>query len=195
MRRFLLVLLFPALLVAQTPPASSTQAIYDSQAKSTQKKFDYIRQNGGKANPNMSPTVLQEGEVNAWLESGNAELPKGVKKLRLTSDPNVIHATATVDFDEITAEKRSSNPLLSLFSGTHEVKAEAHAAGSGGEGKIHIDSVSIDGVPVPRMALQYFAEKYITPKYPNLGVDSSFELPYRIDSAQVGSHQLTIVQR
>jgi hypothetical protein len=45
------------------------------------------------------------------------------------------------------------------------------------------------------MALEYFVSKYITPKYPNIGLDSQFRLPNRIDTATVGYHKLTVTQK
>lgn len=169
--------------------------MYAAQANSCQRKFDHLRQNGSKAKPDQTPTVFTEGEINAWLSSGNAQLPQGVKKLQLGGESGVINATAYVDFDAITAGKRSNNPLLYLFRGTHEVQAKAHASGSGGQGQVHIDSVSIDGVNVPRMALEYFAEKYVTAKHPGIGIDSAFQLPHRIDTATVGDRKLTVTQK
>lgn len=194
---FFVMLVSAAVLSQQSAPpaASSTQAIYMAQANSCQRKFDHIQQNGSKSAPDQTPTIITENEINAWLTSGTAELPQGVKKLQFRGEPGVINATAYVDFDEVTAGRRSSNPLLSLFSGTHEVQARAHASGSGGTGQVHIDSVSLDGVNVPRMALEYFVEKYITPKHPDIGLDSQFKLPYRIDIATVGARQLTVTQK
>jgi hypothetical protein len=194
---FIVVIASAALLSQQTvpPAASSTQAIYAAQANSCQRKFDHIEQNGAKAHPDQTPTLISEGELNAWLSSGKAELPKGVKKLQMTGDNGVVNATAYIDFDQITAGRTSGNPLLALFHGTHEVQAKAHASGSGGKGQVHIDSVSIDGIGVPRMALEYFVENYIEPKYPGIGIDSEFKLPHRIDIAIVGSHQLTVTQK
>ncbi len=184
------------LLSQQTPPpASGTQAMYVAQANSCQHKFDHIRQNGSKAKPDQTPTVFTEGEINAWLSSGNAQLPQGVKKLQLRGEPGVVRATAYVDFDAITASKRPSNPLLYMFRGTHEVQATAHASGSGGQGQVHVDSVSIDGVNVPRMALEFFVEKYVTPKHPDIGIDSRFKLPNRIDTATVGDRRLIVTQK
>ena len=58
-----------------------------------------------------------------------------------------------------------------------------------------MDSVAIDGIAVPHFVLQLFVEKYITPRYPGVGLDSIFELPDKIDSAVVGTHKLSIVQR
>jgi hypothetical protein len=177
------------------PAASQTQAVYNAQVNAAQKKFDYIRQNGTLANPDQTPTVLKEHEVNAWLTSVSAELPNGVKRLQLQEEPGIIHATATVDFDQVTNGKYSGNPLMAIFRGTHQVQATAHADASGHQGHVHIDSVQIDGVPVPGMALQYFADKYITSKHPNLGVDSTFTLPYKIDTAEVGQAQVAVTQR
>jgi hypothetical protein len=84
---------------------------------------------------------------------------------------------------------------MGVFSGTHDVQVDADAAGSGGQGKVHVRTVSIDGMEVPHMALQYFVEKYVTPKYPNVGLDSQFQMPDRVDTAVVGYHKLTVTQK
>lgn len=180
---------------AKSPAPSSTQAIYDAQAQSVDKKFAYIVKNGSRSTPDQTPTIINEGELNAWLQSGEAGLPEGVERLQLFAHPGIIRATATVDFDKITAGAPSSNPLLALFSGTHEVEARAQAQGRGGMGEVNIESVSIDGVTVPKMALEYFADKYIRPKHPELGVDSRFQLPHKIDIARVGARQVTLTQK
>jgi hypothetical protein len=43
--------------------------------------------------------------------------------------------------------------------------------------------------------LELFVEKYLQPKYPNIGLDSEFDLPYKIDTAVVGRNQLTVTQK
>jgi hypothetical protein len=43
--------------------------------------------------------------------------------------------------------------------------------------------------------LQLFVDKFLTPKYPNLGIDSQFQMADRIDSATVGTHELTVTQK
>ncbi len=196
-RHIFFALLLGTLTAAQQtpPPASGTQAIYQAEARSAQRKFDHIRDNAAKSKPDQTPTVLTENEINAWLSSGQAQLPTGVKKLQLRGEPGVINDTALVDFDEITASRKSYNPLLSLFSGTHRVEARASAQGSGGQGQVHIQSISLDGVEIPRMALEFFIDHYLKPKHPEIGLDTVFKLSYRIDTAIVGSHQLTIRQK
>ena len=71
----------------------------------------------------------------------------------------------------------------------------AHAHGSGGTGFVHVDSVSLDNVEIPRFALQLFVEKFLQPQYPDIGLDSRFQLPDRIQSATLGEHKLTVVQK
>lgn len=58
-----------------------------------------------------------------------------------------------------------------------------------------MDSVSLDGVEVPRFVLEMFVEKYLKPKYPNIGIDSRFALPARVDAATVGLHKVTVTQK
>lgn len=164
-------------------------------AESMQRKLDHINANSERAHPDPAPTILTEDEVNDYLASDKVQLPQGVKKVTLQGQSGVVEGFVNVDFDEIRGKQQSSNPLLSLFSGRHLVRAEADASGNGGQGKVHIRNVAIDGIDVPRVALEYFVQKYITPKYPNIGLDSEFQLPNRVDAAVVGYHKLTVTQR
>lgn len=177
------------------PPASATEAMHQAEAARGSSKIKHVRQNAERPNPDPTPTVLTEHELNAYLASGEVTLPKGVQKLQVAGQPGVIMARARVNFDDIVAGARSSNPLLGLFSGVHDVSAVAHASGTGGQGQVHVDSIALDGVAVPRMALELFVSRYLKPRYPNLGIDSTFKLPERINAATVGSHNLTVAQR
>lgn len=138
---------------------------------------------------------MTEEEVNDYIAAGRITLPQGVKKLRMEGRSGVVTAFLNVDFDQIREGQSSSNPMLSLFSGQHDVRVEADAVGSGREGRVHVREVTIDGFSVPKMALEYFVSKYITPKYPNVGIDSQFQLPNKIDMATVGYHKVTITQK
>jgi hypothetical protein len=174
-----------------TAPRSSGHRLADS----LQTKLDHIQQNGEQAHPDQAPTVMTEEEVNDYIADGRIVLPQGVKKLRMEGRTGVVTAFLNVDFDEIRAGQNSSNPLLSVFNGQHDVRVEADASGSGREGRVHVREVTIDGFSVPRMALEYFVSKYITPKYPNVGIDSQFQLPNKIDVATVGYHKVTVTQK
>lgn len=179
----------------QPPPASSTQAMYNAASASAEAKFRHIEENARRNPPDQRATVLTEREINSYLSSGRLQLPIGVRAVRFTGQNGVVNTMARVDFDAITAKSRSQNPLLSLFSGIHDVHAVAHASGSGRQGRVHVDSIDIDGVNVPRMALQYFLDRYVRPKHPEVGMDSVFALPERIDTAAIGDHQLILTQK
>jgi hypothetical protein len=176
---------------AAQQPSSSGHRL----AESLQRKLDHIQQNAQLPRPDPAPTVMTEEEINDYIASGHITLPQGVKKLTLQGRSGVITAFANIDFDEIRAGQHSSNPLLSLFSGRHDVRVEANADASDGEGHVHIRSVNIDTFEVPRMALEFFVSKYIAPKYPNVGLDSQFKLRDKVDTATVGYHKLTVTQR
>lgn len=175
--------------------ASSLHSSGHRLADSMQTKLDHIQENGEQAHPDQAPTVMTEEEVNDYIAAGRITLPQGVKKLRMEGRSGIVTAFLNVDFDEIRAGQNSSNPLLSVFSGQHDVRVEADASGSGREGRVHVREVTIDGFSVPRMALEYFVSKYITPKYPNVGIDSQFQLPNKIDLATVGYHKVSVTQK
>jgi hypothetical protein len=162
---------------------------------SVERKLQRLESNGAQAHPDPAPTEFTEQEINAYFASGNVKLPAGVRSVAFQEQPGVVVGTSRVDFDQLKAGKNSYNPLLSVFSGVHEVVVTAHAYGARGEGVVHVDSVSIDGVEVPDFVLQLFVEKYLKPKYPNVGIDSRFALPARIDAATIGLHKVSVTQK
>ena len=166
-----------------------------SLADSAQRKFDHIHQNGQKARPDSHPTDVTEQEVNAYIASGKVRLPAGVDSVRLVGISGVITGRCRVDFDRVRAGRLNSNPLLKLFSGVHDVVVSAQAAGSNHKGRVQVNSVMIDGIEVPRFVLELFVDKYVTPRYPGVGLDSTFALSDKIETATVGQHMLTIMQR
>ena len=162
---------------------------------SLEHKLQHLQSNGAQAHPDPSPTEFSEREINAYFASGNVELPAGVQSVVFQEQPGIVIGTSQVDFDQLKSGKNSYNPLLSVFSGLHDVVVTAHAYGAKREGLVHVDSVSLDGVEVPQFVLELFVEKYLKPKYPNIGLDSRFELPSRVDSATVGLHRVTVSQQ
>jgi hypothetical protein len=198
MRPFLTLLLAPIIFftlcnaqVAQVNPSANSSAAVSS----IERKLQHIQSNGALSHPDQAPTEFTEQEINAYFASGAIKLPAGVQSVNFQGQPAVIIATTRVDFDQIKAGNHSSNPLLSMFSGIHDVVVSAHVHGAGGQGYVNVDSVSLDGVEIPRFALEMFVEKYLQPKYPGVGLDSKFALSDRIDTAKVGLHKLTITQK
>jgi hypothetical protein len=179
--------------VARSQSAAHTRN--SSATDSMDRKLSYLEQNGALTHPNQAPTVLTEQEINAYLASGRVQFPAGVQSLQLQGDPGVITGKSRVDFDQVRAGHHNHNPLLSVFTGVHDVTVTAHAHGAGHEGILHVDSVSLDEVEIPHFALQLFVEKYIQPHHPEIGIDSRFNLPDKIDTATVGRRELTLTQK
>jgi hypothetical protein len=173
------------------PPADNHSADF----RAMQQKIAYLKQNAAKPHPDPKPTEFTEPEVNAYFNEGGVKLPKGVSHVRLTSQPAVLDAHAQVDFEAITQGRGANNPLYSLFTGTHDIHAVAQATGATGTGTIRVQSVELDGIQVPQFLLQLFVDRFVTPKYHNVGMTSTFKLPLRIDSAIVDTGRVRLVQK
>ena len=176
--------------LAQTRSASNPQPL-----ASFARTLQHVEINGAQSQPDPSPTEFSEPEIDAYFASGSVKLPVGVQSVVFQEQPGVVVGTSRVDFDQLKAGKNSYNPLLSIFSGLHDVVVAAHAYGARREGFVHVDSVSLDGVEVPQFVLELFVEKYLRPKYPNIGIDSRFALPARVEVATVGLHRVTVTQK
>lgn len=195
MRAWLTLLLAFLPVVAGTPFAQTGASPASAATSSMQRKLQHIQSNGALPHPDQTPTEFTEQEVNAYFASGAVKLPVGVQSVTFQGQPGIVTGTARVDFDQLKSGRRSSNPLLSVFSGIHDVVVVAHARGAGAQGLVNVDSVSLDGIEIPRFVLQLFVEKYLQPKYPNIGLESRFALPARVDIATVGHHKLTVTQK
>ena len=172
----------------------TNRASNPDQVASFERKLQHVESNAAQAHPDPSPTEFSEHETNAYFASGAVKLPAGVQSVVFQEQPQIVIGTARVDFDRMKAGKSSYNPLLSVFSGVHDVLVTAHVYGAKGQGLVHVDSVSLDAIEVPRFVLELFVEKYLQPKYPDVGLDSRFALPARVDAATVGLHKLTVTQ-
>jgi hypothetical protein len=162
---------------------------------SMERKLNQIEANSRLLHPDQNPTLLSEDEINAYIASDQVTLPDGVESVVLHGQPGIVTGHARVDFDRVRAGIHSSNPLLAVFAGVHDVEVVTHAHGAGHRGYVHVDSVSLDGVEVPRFALELFVQKYVQTQVPQAGMDSVFDLPYKIDLAIVGRHSLTLTQK
>jgi hypothetical protein len=172
--------------------ASHSAAFQDAQ-----RKFQEIAENGRLRQPKPKTTVLTADEINAYLAEGGVALPDAVQRVHFSSLPRLVTAAARIDFDRLTAARRINNPFMAaLFTGVHDVSVEARASGEGGIGFVHVESVTIDGIKVPRAAMQFLVDYYLRPKYgPDIGLDSRFPLPAHIDAVVVGNDQVTVTQR
>lgn len=174
------------------PSASEQQKLADSMAR----KIASIRQNGDRPDPQKRTTVFAQDEVNAYFAERRVKMPEGVKVVTFGLGANAVTSHALIDFDEITRERRSRNPLMYFFTGTHNVEVVARTEQAGaGRVRVNVESVAIDGVAVPRMALDFFIERFVNPKYPNVGLDREYALPAKLDAVIIAPRKGTAIQK
>jgi hypothetical protein len=164
---------------------------------SMDKKISVIESNSSNPLAQPQTTTITQDELNAYLTEGGVTIPKGLSKVKIQFTPGIVHASSQVDFDQLSeGHGTGGNPILSaLFSGTHDVDAEGQASGSNGQGTVTIETLKLDGVPVPKSALQYLIQHYVKPKYPNAGMTSTFNLPEKIETATVQQSQVALTQK
>jgi hypothetical protein len=165
-------------------------------ADSFQKKVDSIKANAAKPQPSPTPTLFSQEEINAYFSERRLKMPDGVQRVTFDLQPDQVTALTHVDFAQLRQSRPSMNPLLAIFDGVHDCQVVAHTEAAGpGRVRVRVESVAIDGMTVPRMALQMFLNHYVKPKYPNVDLDAEYKLPTRIDSATIKAQQGVIVQK
>lgn len=175
--------------------ASETTRLEIAAADSMQRKIDFLKRNATITPADPRPTVFLQNEINAYFAQHRVKLPDGIMSVNFNLSPAVVTAKTRVDFDALTASKSGYNPLLAIFTGVHDVQVVATASGSAGIADVYVRSVTLDGVNVPRMALEMFIRRFVNPKYPNIGLDGEYHLPVRIDTVTIGDRRGTVTQK
>jgi hypothetical protein len=165
-------------------------------ADSFQTKIDHIKANAAAPNVDPAPTRFSQEEINAYFSERRLNMPEGVKSVVFDLKPNQVSAVTRVDFAQIRKGRGTMNPLLAIFDGIHDCHVVASTeAAAPGTVHVRVETVEIDGLTVPNMALEMFVKHYVNPRYPNVGLDRDYRLPARIDSAAIGDQIGTITQK
>ena len=165
-------------------------------ADSFEKKLHFVQQNAQADPPVSTPTRFEQPEINAYFSERRLKMPEGVQTVRFELSNGQVEAVTRVDFEQLRKSRPNMNPLLAIFDGVHDCDVMAFTESAGpGRVRVRVDSVAIDGMKVPKMALQMFIKHYVNPKYPNVSLDGEYQLPARIDSAEITSGVGTIIQK
>lgn len=188
--RYLVILLLVAAVALFADSTKHTAAF-----KSMDQKVEILQANAQRPPQQPQTTEITEQELNAYFNEGGIELPQGVSDVRMQLSPAVVTTTAKIDFDTLTAGKTINPIYQAMFSGQHDLDVQAQASGAYGKGTVTIQSVKVDGVPIPRSALEYLINRYVKPRYANAGMTTTFALPARIDMAVVQQGKTTLTQK
>lgn len=171
------------------------------QADSLAKKITMITQRGAQAPTSVARrTEVSEDEVNSWFAfRGRPFLPEGVTNPNVTMiGDGTMRGVATVDLEAL-GKRRATGGALDIWSylgGKVPVAVTGTLRAHDGRGQFEMKSAEVAGVPVPKALVQELVSIYASSpeeKKP-ISLDSSFELPAKIRSIDVGRGQLVVVQ-
>lgn len=171
------------------------------QADSLAKKITMITQRGAQAPTSVARrTEVSEDEVNSWFAfRARPFLPEGVTNPNVTMiGDGTMRGVATVDLEAL-GKRRATGGALDIWSylgGKVPVAVTGTLRAHDGRGQFEMKSAEVAGVPVPKALVQELVSIYASSpeeKKP-ISLDSSFELPAKIRSIDVGRGQLVVVQ-
>ena len=169
-------------------------------AERMQQKLEAIVRFGAIPRLETQSTVIEEGEVNAYLEHYlRADIPPGISipTLRILAD-NRLSATATLDLDAMNAGRPPSDGFdpLRVLSGSLPAKVTGRLITENGSGRFELESAELGGVPIPRILVSQLVSRYsVSPDEPKgIDLDAPFDLPSSIREIRVEPGQVTVVQ-
>jgi hypothetical protein len=150
--------------------------------------------------PGARRTEVSEDEVNSWFVfRGRPYLPEGVTSPNVTMlGDGTMRGAAMIDLEALGKRKSSGGSLdiWSYLGGKVPVAVTGTLRARDGRGQFEMKSAEVAGVPVPKALVQELVSVYASSpddKKP-ISLDSSFELPAKIRSIDVGRGQLVVVQ-
>ena len=187
--------------VAAALIVTAALAVSTSAAESASRKLERIT----RPEPPVAPVSLRftEEEVNSYLYYNLArQYPPGVSKVNVSFSPGAISGSAEIDFDKLKAARaggpaygRGPRILNYLFSGTHAIASDGHFSAADGMGRLELNTVSIDGIPLPQPMVDYLIENYLRDRFPGFDLEKPFAMPYAIDRMQVSAQTVDVTTR
>ena len=157
-----------------------------------QQKLEAIVRFGAIPRLETQATVIEEGEVNAYLEHYLREdIPPGIETptLRILGD-NRLSATATLDLDAMNASRPPTEGFdpLRVLRGSLPAKVTGRLVTENGSGRFELESAELGGIPLPRALVSQLVRQY------DVDIDGPFDLPSSIREIKVEPGQVTVLQ-
>ena len=164
-------------------------------AQSAARKLARVREAAGQEH-SFGSVRISEAEANSYLQYEMLPyFPPGVSRVRLKFHPARPQGSAQVDFGKLKeAFGDQENPLIDfLLQGVHTLGADGKFSSSGGIARFELETVTLDGVALPRMVVDFLIERYLKPSYPEVSIDRPFRLPFSIDKMSVEEGSFVLV--
>ena len=163
-----------------------------SPADRMHQKLESIVRFGAIPRLETQSTTIEEGEVNAYLQTYlREEIPPGITSptLRILGD-NRLSATATLDLDAMNASRPASDGFdpIRVLRGSLQAKVSGRLVTENGSGRFELESAELGGVPLPRALVSQLVSSY------DVNIDDPFDLPSSIREIRVEPGLVTVLQ-
>ncbi len=157
-----------------------------------QQKLEAIVRFGAIPRLETQSTVIEEGEVNSYLEHHlRAEIPPGVvaPTLRIHGD-DMLSATATLDLDAMNGSRPQADGFdpFRLLTGRLPAKVAGRLVTENGTGRFELQTAELGGIPIPRAVVSQLVRQY------DVDIDAPFDLPSAIREIRVEPGQVVVLQ-
>jgi hypothetical protein len=157
-----------------------------------QQKLESIVRFGAIPRLETQSTTIEEGEVNAYLQTYlREEIPPGITSptLKILGD-NRLSATATLDLDAMNASRPPSEGFdpIRVLRGSLGAKVSGRLVTENGSGRFELESAELGGIPLPRALVSQLVSSY------DVNIDDAFDLPSSIREIRVEPGQVTVLQ-
>ena len=191
----LVLIVLAAIVVFKTYPVRSASAgaaqTSERAAASLESKVNTIKKAGAdKKRHERSRLDISESELESYVMVYlRKDIPIQIESVRAHLTPGVIAADTRLT---IPAGTTGNTLVDALVTGTHNMQISGKLTAAKGEGKFDLQSVSVDGIPVPSILVDALIRKYAKPKYPDVDLNAPFDLPYGIQSIDIGQGKATV---
>lgn len=153
--------------------------------ESARRKADLIENDQAKPG---SVIAFSGAEANAYArEEARREVGEALRNAKVWFSQGKASGSATLDFVKLqTARGRPPGLLLRwMLQGDKEVQVSVKIEARDGKAKIDIDEVYLDGVGIPKGAVDLLIEYYLLPRFPDAKIGEWFDLRHRIERITV----------
>ncbi|MBI4443341.1 MAG: hypothetical protein HY649_08205 [Acidobacteria bacterium] len=173
------------------PPSGLSREASEAAAE----KLHRVRE-GSLSGTTSRQVRITEAEANSYLHYQIApQFPAGLSNVRLKFQPDRLQGSAEVDFDQLGKSlRRPPNPFLDfLFQGVRMLEVAGDFYSSEGMGQFHLETVSLDGVILPPVVVDFLIESYLKARFPNVAIDQPFPLPYSLEKVTVEGESCLLI--
>jgi hypothetical protein len=190
----LVLIVLAAIVVFKSFPVRSAAAgaqNAERAAASLESKINTIKKaHADKTRRERMKLDITEAELESYVMVYlRKDIPIQIESVRVHLTPGVVTADTRLT---IPAGTTGNTLVDALVTGTHNLLISGKLTTGKGEGKFDLQSLSVDGIPVPNILIDALLRKYAKPKYPDVDLDEPFDLPWGIQSIDIGQGKATV---